>query len=834
MNRATTDLVALANRLEQERTRAIEDFRAGRANGLATANALSHALDRFVREVLRPWSDPRCGFALLALGSYGRKALSLRSDLDGVILYESPEPKEPIHALSAAVRALWDAGIRARVAAYSLARARTLATRDERVLASLLDHRYVSGSKAIVTDLERILAEIPDQYVRGLTRLIQREDRARTGTRHLDLFAAEPDIKTGQGGLRDLAALGWFARWARTQAAFVCDRDRRLLFHSIVRQAIREVYRHTEAIRRAREVLQIARLLLDVADIPGERFTREAASVLERESVPAYVPIEFERHLLMARLRVHALLGALLDALTRPRTPTRKAQTVRLEPASFSETPSWLKIVASSRPRARLDAAHRSGLLFRIVPGFQRTLGIVPGDEVHAFTLDRHLVLAASNVSDILDGLAPVPPGTEDAVETGRRHRVTLIFAALLHDLGKATVSRPRSAPRGPHPTHAEAGARLAKVAALKTGLSPDQADMVAFLCRYHMVLPEVSTTLDCESPNVLERLDSLFHDAASLDLAFLLGLADMRSLGPGISTTFRESLLARTWAAIRRWKQQKRGLLGWEAEAATRRHRLLARCAPDRTEALLSDLVLSLPDRLLMAFDPDRLWDLLVRFEEVRQSGPLVLLDPATAEGENEHRLHDIVYLGYDEMGLLSRLSGGLTLQGLSILEARIFSIPAGPTHECSVPAPPLVLDQFRVTDPGGVIGESPLERQALCNRILGWVSDPTVARRVQVRIREALRARRIEMVAEIDNSSLPDRTVFRVCGPDTPGLLHVLADILFRHGINVSGAIVTTESGTVRDTFFAEWAASGGKVLDPEVIRKVLREVARIGRSV
>lgn len=856
-----TDPRDLASRLERSRSRALERFRSGRWDGPTTSATLSRTLDRFFRTALRPWVAGDCRFAVLALGSYGRAGLSLHSDVDCVLLHSGAEPRGPVDAISAAVRALWDIGIRARVAVYSPSRAQRLAARDARVLASLLDSRFVAGSPSSAEELREAIAGLPDRHVRQLARLIRREDEARTGTRHLDLFAAEPDVKSGQGGLRDLAALGWFQRWARLGT-------HRILARGPVRALLREVARRGPVLDEARTALLTARLLLDVAGLPRDRFTREAAWILERQRVPSYAPVAFERDLAMARMQVSGLLKALVDGVlgrAGPAVPTddlairvavSRDRRVRASPIPLPPSPpmgvtirvppvatrAFLDILSARRPGPALDTLLRTGVLHRVVPGFHRAVGVVVGDEVHAFTLDRHLVLAAAEAADIVDGVAPTAPGTEEAIRSGERHRVPLLLAALLHDLGKTmTVGASGTRPSPAHAqgsggaplsrfrsVHPEVGARLARVAALKLGLPRDEADLVAFLCRHHMVLPDASTTLDCESPEVLDRLARVLGNAERLDLVLLLGTADLRSLGPETAMTFREALLGRAWSAVRRRLAAGDGVDGWGAEAEARRTRLRAwssRLPPGSDWP--DGLIRALPERLLMAFDPDRLASYLVQFQAVRTRGPRVIVEAVASPGCASPDL-DVTYLGQDEMGLLSRLSGAMTLQGLSIQEARIFSIGTG-----GVAALPLVLDQFRVTDPGGGIGESGEAREALADRILASAADPTVARRIQGRVREALRPRGAEMVAEVDNTSLPDRTVFRVAGPDTPGLLHVLADILYRHGINVTGAIVMTEAGTARDTFFAEWAASGGKVLDPEVIRKVLRAIAGLGRT-
>ena len=357
----------------------------------------------------------------------------------------------------------------------------------------------------------------------------------------------------------------------------------------------------------------------------------------------------------------------------------------------------------------------------------------------------------------------------------------------------------------------------------MKLGLPRPEADRIASLCRLHMVLPDASTTLDCDAPEVVERLARTFENPEQLDLAFLLGIADMRALGPATATGFREALLCRAWAAVRRHLGGRDSEAAIHAEVARRREMLRASIGRDPArDAWLDALGDKLPDRVILSFPPEQLLRLILALHQVRTAGPRVWIEPLPAgqrDSTGAAPEYEVFYLGFDEVGLLSRLSGGMALEGLTIQEARIFSLPEN-----------LVLDQFRVVVLGAQDALSAAALSDLAHRLTRAASDPTIAARVQRRAGAFLRSRTGRMDAEVDNASLPDRSIFRVIGPDAPGLLHFLADIFFRHGINVTGAIVTTEGAVARDTFFVEWSAAGGKVLDPEAIRRVLRAISSL----
>jgi UTP:GlnB (protein PII) uridylyltransferase len=84
--------------------------------------------------------------------------------------------------------------------------------------------------------------------------------------------------------------------------------------------------------------------------------------------------------------------------------------------------------------------------------------------------------------------------------------------------------------------------------------------------------------------------------------------------------------------------------------------------------------------------------------------------------------------------------------------------------------------------------------------------------------------------LVAEVDNTASEDRTVIRVYGPDAPGIVYSVADLFFREGLDVSGAIITTQASRVYDTFFVSDAKTRQKVVSPSAIRRLIRGISRL----
>ncbi|MBX3202283.1 MAG: HD domain-containing protein [Labilithrix sp.] len=154
--------------------------------------------------------------ALAAVGSFGRGAVALRSDID-VRLVVRPghrSHEEASRLADALLYPLWDAGLSVGHQVTAAGEALELAQTDLATATSLLDLRVVAGDPVLV-------AEVVDRAYLGLFsegelgRFVDRlEDEA--AARHArfgeSLYLLEPEVKAGAGGLRDIDVARWAAR----------------------------------------------------------------------------------------------------------------------------------------------------------------------------------------------------------------------------------------------------------------------------------------------------------------------------------------------------------------------------------------------------------------------------------------------------------------------------------------------------------------------------------------------------------------------------------------------------------------------------------------------
>ncbi|MFZ0911938.1 MAG: [protein-PII] uridylyltransferase, partial [Candidatus Korobacteraceae bacterium] len=164
----------------------------------------------------------RSGFALAALGGFGRSALFPYSDIDLLFLAENDalrgRMKDPVRSMC---QEMWDTGLRVSPMTRTLDECARFDHDNVEFTVSLLDCRFLSGDAKLFERLHE--KGLPQLVARESDVLMQRLAEV-TRTRHLrfgdTIFHLEPNLKEGPGGLRDLHV----SRWLETILALASER----------------------------------------------------------------------------------------------------------------------------------------------------------------------------------------------------------------------------------------------------------------------------------------------------------------------------------------------------------------------------------------------------------------------------------------------------------------------------------------------------------------------------------------------------------------------------------------------------------------------------------
>src|SRR5262245_40251820 len=190
-------------------------------SGRTVVESYTHYIDRLIRYLFDagtwlyarryPKLHQRC--AVFAQGGYGRGELNFYSDIDLLFLYhwKITPYVETVH--ETIMNNLWDAGFTAVPAVRNGRECVALANPDLTVKTSLLDNRYLCGDEPLAheftTALER---EILSKHAARFFQDKAKESYERHQKHGESIYLLEPNIKEGQGGLRDLHTAGWLAK----------------------------------------------------------------------------------------------------------------------------------------------------------------------------------------------------------------------------------------------------------------------------------------------------------------------------------------------------------------------------------------------------------------------------------------------------------------------------------------------------------------------------------------------------------------------------------------------------------------------------------------------
>ena len=177
------------------------------ARGAGDRAALERHADRvdgLLRQLFSDAGVPDRPVAVIALGGYGRRHLSLYSDIDLLVLFGGRIGRSGERFLRGFLNPLWDLGIVVGHQVREIDEFADLEIDNPEFLLALLDARLVPGAAALFERLEGVFHQASTHaYIqRSLLQLIEERHAKYNDT----LYQLEPDVKEAPGALRDLMA----------------------------------------------------------------------------------------------------------------------------------------------------------------------------------------------------------------------------------------------------------------------------------------------------------------------------------------------------------------------------------------------------------------------------------------------------------------------------------------------------------------------------------------------------------------------------------------------------------------------------------------------------
>jgi [protein-PII] uridylyltransferase len=808
---------------------ALRDSYLRRPDPRALLRSHTQLIDRTVKAV---WGETvvSSDAALVATGGYGRGELYPSSDIDLLVLLAQEPTDAEREALERLIGRFWDIGLEIGHSVRTVEGCVEAAASDITVRTTLLESRFLVGSRALFRRMEAALAGISDPVAFFKAKKLEQEQRH---AKHQDSpYSLEPNLKEAPGGLRDLQVIQWIARasglgrrWSDLVAHGLIEgdearslsrleahlqdlrirlhylagrREDRLVFdlqsalaaqlgHADTEERrggevlMQGYYRTAKAVTQANTiVLQNleARLLPQRDDAPGvlnERF-RVRGELLEIagedlfEREPTTILESFL--LLMQHQELRGMTAPTLRALYRARF---------LINAKFRKDPlaRLLFLLILQQPRGIVHEFRRMNqysVLGRYLPEFGRIVGQMQHDLFHVYTVDQHILMVVRNLRRFtMPEFAHEFPLCSELMN-GFERRWLLYVAALYHDIAK-----------GRGGDHSALGAADVRAFSKNHGLSGEDRELVEFLVERHLAMSHVSQKQDVYDPEVVRAFAELVGTERRLVALYIFTVADIRGTSPKVWNAWKGKLLEDLFRATRRvltgqTLARDAALAEKQAEAA----RLLRLYA-------LSD---SVKDRLWA--DLDTTYFLRHDAQEIAWQTRNLHYRVDTDKSVVKARLApfgeglQVMVYTRDREALFARICGYFERAGFNIVEAKVHTTRAG-----------YALDTFIVMGQGRSAHYQDLIAMIEAELAAELESQAPLAPPRGGRLSRRVRHFPISPAVDIRPDERGAYHALSIVAADRPGLLYGVARTLARYHVNLQTARINTLGDRAEDVF-------------------------------
>ncbi|MBB5347021.1 [protein-PII] uridylyltransferase [Desulfoprunum benzoelyticum] len=797
--------------------------------------------------------------ALVALGGYGRRELFPYSDIDLMLLYR-PDFRDGVRAIADAVLyPLWDSGMEVGHGVRTVEESLQQAGEDYFFLVSMLDARLIAGSAGLFGNL---LLRFRDEYIEGRRDVFvekMKEHRRRRRQRYgHHSYLLEPHIKEGKGGLRDVQAMVWTAKvvfglsdiedifdagllspeeqkeftasWdmlirLRNRLHYVSRRKNdQLYLEQQVEMAEAFGYTGNDAVLAVENFMRDVYRQLRVVAVTTDLFFDHVDEVLglagkgplsapDKEiekgieirlgSIHLVLPqqqLEARPHVLMRLFLAAARAGLPLHHRTQKVVMANLAlitDKIRMSPRMSKAFMALLVEAENIFPV--LETMLETAMLQTYIPEFSRIVTLAQHDVYHIYTVDRHSLQTVVELRLVA--------AEQETVYRQIASPQILCLAALLHDIGK-----------GAGRDHSEEGAGIALAVGRRLGLSSAECDLLSFLVRYHLFIPENALRRDLNDAAFIQRCAETIGDMERLAMLYLLSIADSRATGPSAWSDWKATLMQEMFLRVFPYLDFSAGQTTDLVEIV-RHEEQGADWLRDQVDDLLAgearpliDLA-SLSSDYILSFAPEKVVDHV----RLHRDNYRLLRQKSLVLAQDHGDLWEILVLSSDRPGLLAKICGVVTLNNLAVVKAQIFTWDDGTVVDVLDVRP---VDGLRFAEKDWRVMNADLDaaithRFDLGHRLLKKLASGN-GRRYD-------RSGRISPRVIIDNDSSDVYSVIEIHSADLPGMLYRITQTLADFGMNIRRAYIATEVERLIDVFYV-LDAKGRKIIDAGIQREVV----------
>lgn len=830
------------------------------ASGRQVVGSLTSLMDTLIRNLYRSVcvdipAEEWGACTLIAIGGYGRCELNPYSDVDLMFFYGGKDRSFAERISERILYLLWDIGLEVGYSVRTAKDCLEMADKDITARTALIDSRFLVGDETLFREYETgVLDAVFSRNSQAFIREKQGENDRRLRKYGSSVYLLEPNLKEGEGGLRDLHTALWVAqvkfkarsmqeliiKGVMTESEGTAFRDAldylwrvrnelhyqskrkndQLLFHLqekialflgykdnkkalAVEQFMQHYYSHATLVEHIGSVLLTKALQQDesafrVLGFLTRRPVADGFFILRGElRVSRNDLFEQDPSAMMTAFelaqRHKVKLAVAVKGLIRDNLFRLNDRVRRSKPMAEG----FFDILRSPHGVVEtLRSMHHLQFLNRFIPEFGRIYCKVQHDAYHIYTVDIHSLFAMEEITKLWQGVYAAKKPRLTQVANDIEKRELLLLSVLFHDIGK-----------GEGTDHCNKGADMIPTIARRLGLNREDSQRLEFLVRNHLKMAHISQRRDLHDDKMIIEFAKTMGMSENLKMLYLLTFADIRAVGPDVWSEWKglllEELFDKTHEVLERgnFSQEKRS-----EKVRNRKAKVLEQLQDEFDPKLVKETLKSLSTRYLLSHRSKEIAEHL-RLVFSRKDCTLAMKVEHVAEGEYSQ----VSISTLDIPGLFSKITGVMAASGMNILGAQIY------THSSGV-----ALDILQVRGPAGEAIVEGERWQRIEDNLVAVIEgrvrvDELVRKRQSPKFMTERPRPRIPNRVEIHNEVSQEYTVIDIFAHDKVGLLYQITKTLKELGLYIGVSKISTKVDQAADTFYVQ-DIFGSKITDPE----------------
>ena len=808
-------------------------------------------------------------YAIIALGGYGRCEQCIHSDVDVLFLFMKQISNDAEDLIREILYPLWDLNLEIGHAARSINDCISLARNDFEVLTSLMDARFICGSSILYSELiekmqRGIIKRKPKKIIDWLVESNLERHRCFGDSASL----LEPNLKEGQGGLRDYHTILWLSRInleIRTPRdleyngffsndEFLELKDSLVFIYIIRNRLHQEAGRKCDKLSFAYQIKLAEQLGFREmgGQKPVERFLGELHGKMEylkqlhlmflyekrfakkyfhfkklqkssntkgiiiiRDrlqfssatkiiSSPVLLIKIFEES---ARLKLP--LGSEANRIVREFNPLIDSDFISSKPV----IKSFENILLSPAPNFNvLNEMLRTGFLECFIPEFKELVNRIQYDQYHIFPVDKHSLRTVQAIKKWALNLNTEADPLYGDIYKKLKNKIILLWAALLHDIGKGKEGS----------GHARRGAEIARQILIRKGYSIMDVETVGFLVENHLYLVKTATRRDLYDEETAIFCARHIKDIERLKMLYLLSVADSMATGEKAWNSWSASLLRELFFKV--LKILEHGELATSEAVSiisSKRDEIINSGSTNLARNELETLFNIMSPRYRLYMPAPKILEHIILYKKLQD---LPFVCQSSRGTPSDTRV--ITICAKDSPGLISNIAGVFTLNGFDILDTKVFTWRNN-----------IALDIFKVKAHRDQVFEDEKLGRVNMDLQASLTGKLDLGKALNEQL-DALLMVDSQMVREpnrvkVDNNSSSFFTIIEVFTYDFSGILYVITDAIFKCGLDIWIAKIATKIDQTVDVFYVR-DFDGQKVDSADQVKEIKERILKVLPSI